>query len=134
MEKEQKLSRVPGILLIIGSVIGIIFWLVTMFFAFLLGGSPGPGYERTVPLSAAGLTCFGFAGAIVGVVAGVKALRGISKSTLIVIIVTALLGVVGSIPMFLLELPEVGVIDLMFGIFPSAICLILAHFLHRTKT
>ncbi|MDR1620494.1 MAG: hypothetical protein LBS18_07530 [Clostridiales bacterium] len=100
-------------LLFIGNVLAILFWLALLFYGFFLGGSPGPGYERTVPMSFAGVMAIGFAGAVVGLVGIVKAPKGKPLLT-----AAAVLGAVGSAPLFLLELPVVGVIVLLIGLVP----------------
>jgi predicted membrane metal-binding protein len=99
--------------LIVVASLTILFWLVLLFYALLLGGSPGPGYERTTPMSFAGIMAIGLAGAVVGLVGIVKAPK--SKPSLIA---AAVLGAVGSVPLFLLELPVVGVIVLLIGLEP----------------
>jgi hypothetical protein len=122
LETTERPSRAPAITLIAGSAAGVLFWCAMLFFALVLGGSPGPGYERTTPLSYALVIGLGLAGAIVGLVAGVKSVRG--KSVLAAAIAAVVLGAVGSVPFFLLELPEVGVIALALGILPATVSLI----------
>ena len=125
MNKKQKTSKVPGILLIVGSFIGILFWSVMLFYAFFLGGVPDPGSERSVPLSYVSVIGLGFAGAAVGLVAGIISLRGAKAATHIMIIISALLGMVGSVPLFLLDLAPVGVFFWVVGAAPPAVYLLL---------
>jgi hypothetical protein len=105
--------KVLKALLIFVASLTILLWLALLFYAFLLGGSPGPGYERTVPMSFAGVMAIGLAGAVVGLVGIAKAPKG--KPSLIA---AAVLGAVGGVPLFLLELPVVGVIVLLTALAP----------------
>lgn len=125
MNKKQKTSKVPGILLIVGSFIGILFWSVMLFYAFFLGGVPDPGSERSVPLSYVSVIGLGFAGAAVGLVAGIISLRGAKAATHIMIIISTLLGTAGSVPLFLLELAPVGVLFWVVGVAPPAVYFLL---------
>jgi len=127
MEKIQKPSRFPGILLITGSVIGIIFWFIMLFFALFLGGSPGPYSEgRTVPLHYVAVIGLGSAGAIVSLVAGIKSIRDLNAAISKMVVLAALFGIAGSVPFFLLDVAVgVGLVALMFGIaFPLAYLII----------
>ena len=101
------------VLLIVGACLMILFWLVLLFCALLLGGCPGPSYERTVPMSFAGILAIGLVGAVIGLVGIAKAPK--SKLSLIA---AAVLGAVGSAPLFLLELPVVGIVFLLIGLAP----------------
>jgi hypothetical protein len=104
----------PGILLTIGGILGIIFWVIMLLYALLLGGSPGPGYERTVPMGYAAIIALGLAGAIVELAAR-------RKSSVGMVITAAVLGAAGSVPFFLLGLTAMGIIALAVGIvFPCA--------------
>jgi len=120
MEKTQRPPRIPGILLIVGSVIGVIFWFIMLFFAFFLGGSSGPDFGRTVPLLNVPIIGLGFAGAIIGLVAGIKSMRGANASLRRMVTLAALLGAAGSVPFFLLELTGMGLVALAFGIVSPA--------------
>jgi hypothetical protein len=86
------------------SGIGIFLWLGMTLFALLFGGSPGPGYDRTVPMIAVLVIAFGFVGSIIGITAGVKALRGAKKASIIRLGVSAAFCASGSIPLFVLDL------------------------------
>lgn len=52
---SAKGTLIPKILLIIGSAFSILMWLALLFYGFFLGGSPGPGYERMVPIAYVGI-------------------------------------------------------------------------------
>jgi hypothetical protein len=73
-------------------------------------------------MSYALIIVLGLVGAITGIAAGVRSVRG--KNMLVQGIAAAALGAVGSIPLFLLELPAVGIIGLALGVVPAAVCLI----------
>jgi hypothetical protein len=96
---------------LIGEAIAIVIWFIMIFFALFLGGSPGPGYDRQVPVSYAGIIALGLLGAIVAIVghaAGKKAF----------LVAAAILGVIGSVPLFMLSLPAVGIPFFLLGIAP----------------
>jgi len=136
MEKIPILSRFPGILLIIGSVIGVIFWFIALFYAFFLGGSPGPySVDRTVPLLYVPVIGLGFVGAIVGLVAGIKStIRGANAPVSRLVVLAALLGAAGSVPFFLLDVwVEVGLVALAFGIAPAAVNRLLTLLLRQKR-
>jgi hypothetical protein len=125
MNKNQKKLQVSGILLIGGSFIGILFWLGMLFYAFFLGGVPSPGSERAVPLPYISVIGLGFAGAAVGLVTGIISVRGAKAAAYRMIIISALLGMVGSVPLFLLDLAPVGVFFWVVGAAPPAVYLLL---------
>jgi len=130
MDKQRQLARIPAVLLIVGSVIGVLFWLVMVFFAFFLGGATGPpNFERTVPLPYVAVIALGLVGALVGLGAGIKSLRNAPVSRMVAL--SALLGAVGSASFFLLELFEMGLMALLVGVVPPIICLSLARLLRR---
>lgn len=124
---NKKVSRIPAILYILFSVIAIVLWLIFLFFAFFLGGNPGPGYDRTVPLEYVGIISFGLLGAILGLVSGIKGAgkKAGKPAVKILSVCAAVLGTIGSVPFFLMELPEAGVFVLMVGILPSLLFLFL---------
>ncbi|HWQ75802.1 MAG TPA: hypothetical protein VN441_10835 [Syntrophomonas sp.] len=109
-ESRQK-TLIPKVLLIIGGAFSILLWLALLFYGFFLGGSPGPGYERMVPIAYAGVMALGFFGAVVG-------LMGVAAGKKAALYAAAVLGAVGSAPLFLLELPAAGIIFLLIGIAP----------------
>jgi hypothetical protein len=121
----EKKSKVPGILLIAGSAFGILFWLAALFFSFFLGGSPGPGYERSMPLISVAVMCFGFLGAALGLVAGVASLLGANAAARAMVIIAALLGVAGSVSFFLADLGAVGIFVMLIGGAYSGVCFAL---------
>ncbi len=131
MEKKQ--SKIPGILLIAGSILGLLFWLAALFFAFFLGGSPGPGYERSMPLNSVAVMWFGVVGVAVGLAAGVKSLRAANAAARVMIIIAGLLGVAGSVSFFLADLPGVGIIVMTIGVVYSAFCFLLMRKPNQTK-
>jgi hypothetical protein len=100
------------------SVLACILWLALLFCAFFLGGAPGPGYERTVPVSYCGVMLFGLVGAVLGTV-------GIGESKSKYLIPAAVLELAGSIPLFLLELPVVGAVYMILGVLPLSGLLLL---------
>jgi len=51
------MKKFLNVMLTIGGVTNILLWLAILFFAFLLGGSPAPSYERTVPFMYANIIC-----------------------------------------------------------------------------
>jgi hypothetical protein len=99
------------VLFIVGQVIAIFIWFIMVFYALFLGGSPGPGYDRSVPVSYAGIIALGLLGAIIAV-AGHAA----GKKTLLA--AAAILGVIGCVPLFMLDLPAVGLPFFLLGIAP----------------
>ncbi len=100
-------------ILIVGGVLGILFWLALLFYAFFLGGSPGPGYGRTVSLAYVGVMGAGLFGAVLGLIVLVRGKKG-----RIGLPQAALLGVIGSVPLFLMELPVPALAALIVGIAP----------------
>ena len=113
----KKHGIIRGMLVGIG-VAGILFWLIILFFGFLLGGSPGPGYERTVPLLYAGLMIFGLVGTIVGIIGNVA-----RKAPILV--VAAILIVLGSIPFFLLNLFVVGIVIVLISLIAPVLGIVI---------
>ena len=89
----------------------MLLWLALLFYGLLLGGSPGPGYARMVPIGYVGIMALGFCGAAAGLI-------GIALRKKAVFFAAAILGAAGSIPLFLLELPEAGIVFLLIGIQP----------------
>lgn len=122
MEKEQKPMRAPGILLAVGSVVGILFWLIAVFFALFLGGSAGPdAAQRAVPLHYVAMLCLGLVSAAIGFGAGIKsAARGANIAMDLLLIWCAILSAAGTIPFLLLGLTQVWLIALAFGMLPLA--------------
>lgn len=133
MNIKQKPARFPGILLIVGSAFGLLFWFVMLFFTFFLGGSPGPGLERTVPTVHAAIVGLGLAGAAVCLAAGIKAACGSYNAQDVLIALAVLLGSAGSIPFFLLDLAAVGIVALVFGIMPPVVYLLITHITSHMK-
>jgi len=105
MDKTKMQSKLPGRLFMAGGIIGAAFWLAMLFFALFLGGSPGPGHARTVPLLYIPIIALGFIGALLSIAAAVKANRGRSLAVL-----SILFGAAGCIPFFLLQLTLMGLI------------------------
>lgn len=135
MQKEQKPVRVPGILLAVGSVIGILFWLIIIFFALFLGGGAGPAsVERAVPLHYVAIFCLGLVAALIGMRMGIiSAMKGAKTVMGSPLIWCALLGAAGSIPLLLLGLTEVWFIALAFGMVPVAVYGLWVQILFRVK-
>jgi hypothetical protein len=113
MQNPAKGTWVPKVLLIIGGAFSILLWLTLLFYGFFLGGSPGPGYERIVPIVYAGVMALGLTGAVVWVVSMIK-----TPKERVPLFTAAALGAIGSIPLFSLELPTVGVVFLLIGVAP----------------
>lgn len=111
MENPAKGTLIPKVLLIIGSAFSILLWLVLLFYGVFLGGSPGPGYERMVPTAYAGVMTLGFFGAVAGLI-------GVAAEKRAALFAAAVLGTVGSLPLFLLELPAAGIIFLLISMVP----------------
>ncbi|MGX8701224.1 hypothetical protein [Caproiciproducens sp.] len=108
MEKKQTFARI--ILALVG-VFCLLFWLGLLFYSSFLGGSPGPGYERNVPAAYVGMIASGLLGAILGLI-GVVTRKPRTP------LFAAAFGILGSIPFFLLSLPEIGILALIAGIEP----------------
>lgn len=104
--------KLMKVLLIICDVLGILFWGGILFYSVVLGGSPGPGYERSVPYIYCGIMTLGLMGSGIGL-AGI----GIAQKRKLLLL-AAVLGEIGSVPLFLLELPVVGVFFLIVGLTP----------------
>ena len=119
---KTKRNRIAAVLYIILSVIASLIWLGFLFFALFLGGSPGPGYERGVPLPYAGIMALGLFGAALGIAAGIRGLSVIPEAKALPIC-AALFGVIGSVPFFLLDLAEVGMFAFLVGILPTLLYL-----------
>ena len=118
----KKALRVLGAIL---SVFAFLFWLIMLFYAFLLGGSPGPGYERMVPFMYAGIMAFGWLGSVLAFVSGIVGSKRKAAGTALSV-GAALLGILGSVPIFLLDLAFIGVIALLLGVLPPLLYLFLA--------
>ena len=116
MERKERIKSIHYALLIVASIIGMFFWLAMTTFAFLMGGSPGPGYERTVPINYVVIIALGFVSTASALAIGKKKMRGFSKITAIILLV--LLVVSASIPLFLLELTEIAAIAIVIGFLP----------------
>ena len=121
----KKSTSLPGVIMTVLSVIGVFAWFIMLFFTLFLGGSPGPGYERTVPLIACLFVAFGFVGAIIGTAAGVKALGGNRKAAVTRACISAGFCIVGSIPLFVIELFLMGFVFALLGAFPAGLFLLL---------
>jgi hypothetical protein len=122
---KSKRKRIAAVLYIILSVFALLFWLVFIFYAVFLGGSPGPtSYERGVPFLYAGIMALGLLGAALGIAAGVKGL-GAKPAGKVLLLCAALLGAVGSVPFFLMELTEIGLFALIPGVLPTLLYLLL---------
>jgi hypothetical protein len=121
---NNKITRVPDVLYIILSSIALLIWLVLLFFAVFLGGSPGPGYERTVPIIYTGIMALGLLGAVFGIAAGIIG-AATKRPGIALPICAALLGAIGSVPFFLLDLTAVGLFAMFVGILPSSLYLLL---------
>ena len=118
----KKAFRVIGLIL---GVFAFWFWLIMLFYAFFLGGSPGPGYERSVPLIFAGIIAFGWLGSVLAIVNGIIDLKR-KPAIKALPVCAALLGILGSVPLFMLDLAFVGIIALLLGILPPLLSLFLA--------
>lgn len=121
MASKNKSARASDMALIVLSIIGCLFWLALLFFALFLGGSPGPGYARTVPMRYVCLIALGLAGAVIGTITATRSPRGASSRGKAAAGTAALLGAAGSVPMFLLELTAIGVVCLAAGLLPPVL-------------
>ena len=110
----EKALRLIGVVL---SVFALLFWLIMLFYAYFLGGSPGPGLERSVPLMYAGVIAFGWLGSVLAFINGINSLKR-KQARKALSICAALLGACGSIPFFMMDLTLVGFIALTLGILP----------------
>lgn len=119
-----KTNRAAAIVCTLLSVFSLLIWIGLLFYAFFLGGSPGPGYERSVPYLYAGIMVLGFSGAALGLAVIVK---GLGANTLRkgMLVCSAAISAIGSIPLFLMDLTVVGLFTLAVSILPSALYLIL---------
>lgn len=107
---------------IVVSTIALTAWSGLALFSLLFGGSPGPGYERTVPLANIGIMMLGIAGAVfslIGAFLWAKAAKPLP-------VAAAALGILGSFPLFSLGLVGVGLVFLMLGILPPILCFTFA--------
>jgi hypothetical protein len=118
---KKKLSRVPAIILIVMSVFAVLFWIVMLFFSFFLGGGTKDG--RTVPILYVGMIALGLLGATLSLAAGIKGLS--HKSVKALIICAAVLGIIGGVPFYLMDLTEMGLITLLPGVLPPLLYLLL---------
>lgn len=119
---RKKPTRIPAILCTLLSGIALLIWLGFLFFTFFLGGSPGPGYGRSVPSSYIGVIALGFLGAVLALAAGVMGLTAKPGRKILPLCAT-LLGVMGSVPFFLMNLEAVGLFALLVGILPPLLYL-----------
>lgn len=118
-------KRIAAILYIILSAGALVFWLGFIFFALFFGGSPGPYSEqRTMPLAYIGIMAIGLLGAKLGIAAGITGL-GAKPAGKILPLCAAMLGIIGSLSFFLMDLTVMGVLALLPGILPSLLYLIL---------
>ena len=108
----KKASCVIGVIL---GVLACLFWFGMLFYAFFLGGSPGPGYERTVPIVFACIIAFGWLGSILALISSIIDLMK-KRAVKALPVCAALLIVLGSIPFFMLDLILIGVIALLLGL------------------
>jgi len=115
----KKASRVIGVIL---GVLACLFWFIMLLYAFFLGGSPGPDYERTVPLIFVGIIAFGWLGSILALINSIIDLIR-KKAGKALPVCAALLIVLGSIPFFVLDLILIGVIALLLGVLPPLLSL-----------
>ena len=116
----KKASRVIGVIL---GVLACLFWFIMLLYAFFLGGSPGPDYERTVPLIFVGIIAFGWLGSILALINSIIDLIR-KKAGKALPVCAALLIVLGSIPFFVLDLILIGVIALLLGVLPPLLSLV----------
>ena len=130
MDKEKKTLKIPGVIMVTLSSIGIVLWLGLTLFSLLFGGSPGPGYERTVPIMAVFFMALGAVGSIIGVNAGVKALRGFRKAAFNRVGISVAFCMSASLPLFMLDLLQMGVVCILVGLIPS----LLFVFAARTRS
>lgn len=121
---RDKTTRGSSILYVVLSVIALVIWICFLFFALFLGGSPGPGYDRTVPYIYVGIIALGVLGAVIGLTAGIKG-TGEKPAGKILPVCSAVLGAIGSVPFFLLELTAAGIIALLVGVLPDLLHLVL---------
>lgn len=107
---------------IVISAIALIAWFGLALFSLLFGGSPAPGYGRTVALAHIGIMTLGIAGALLSLIGAflwTKAAKPLA-------IAAVVLGILGSFPLFSLGLAGVGLAYLILGILPPILCLIFA--------
>lgn len=118
MDKKRELRRLPGILLLTGSAIGLLLWVWIILLSFFLGGPMGPpDFQRGVPMIYVKIMNLGLIGAGVGLFAGIRHMRG-KVLTKTAIILAILLDVAGSAPFFLMDGHIVAVIILLMAILP----------------
>jgi len=122
---QKKSTGIPAILCIVISIVALVIWFCVVIFAFLLGGSPGPGYERSFPGLYIGIVALGFLGAALALAVGIRGLKRKAVGKLLPIFVIVL-GIIGSVPFFAMDLAEMGLITLMVGIPPSLLSIIVS--------
>lgn len=120
---EKKFTPIPAILCTLLSGIALPIWLVFFVIAYFLGGSPGPDFERSVPNLYIGVIALGFLGAVLALATGVMGLSAKPARKYLPLCAT-LLGVMGSVPFFLMDLTAVGLFALPVGILPTVLYLI----------
>jgi len=118
----KKALSVIGIIL---GVLACLFWFGMLFYAFFLGGSPGPGYERTVPIVFACIIAFGWLGSILALINSIIDLIR-KRAVKALPVCAALLIVLGSVPFFLLDLVLIGMIALLLGLLAPLLSLFFA--------
>jgi hypothetical protein len=121
---QKKTTRIPAAIYTVLSAVALPIWLGFLFFAFFLGGSPGPDYERSVPYSYVGVMTLGFSGTVLALAAGITGLKAKPVKALLPFC-AVLLGVMGSMPFFWMDLAAVGLFALLPGALPSLLYLLL---------
>ncbi len=128
---KHKSSKIPGISLIIGSALDMVFMFLMLILSFFMGGSTGPpNFERSVPLYYVAVIGLGFCGAAINLAGGIISVVTGGKSVTILIVAGALLGIAGSVSFYMLELTELGNVALLLGIVPPAVFFLLTRILH----
>ncbi len=122
---RKKSTGTPAILCIVISMVALVIWFFVVIFAFLFGGSPAPGYERSFPSLYICIVALGFLGAALALAVGIRGLKRKAVGKLLPIFVTVL-GVIGSAPFFAMDLAEMGLITLMVGISSSLLSIIVS--------
>lgn len=125
MNMNNVRKRIAAVLYIILSVIALLLWLFFISGASFVGGSTGPEIESTVSFGdVGGIMALGLVGAVLGIIAGIKGF-GEKPAGKVLLICAAMLGIIGSISFFLIDVGEIGVLALFISIFPTLLYLLL---------
>lgn len=118
---------ISAVLYIILSVFALLIWMYFIIGASFGPAPPPPGFEYESTTSWGdlnGILVLGLLGAALGIVGGIKGLTKKPAGKGLLIIVAALV-TIGSVPSFLMDIGEFGVLAFLTGVLPTLIYIIV---------